>query len=267
MTKRTAKFHPLPKWFHLSKYELTNDITNEELVDQVLYAASNLDWGEDPVTTEDSLGRLEASLGRLMGRVNGTPFRMAKLALMNLEPGTAYVKEVSPSSSTKVASSITPHIFPLAWFDILNRRKPLNLLDIGVNLAEATDVEILAELERLLPLWRKELALPEPTKNEAGKVGPSVIKRIIDYKVIPILELMVWGKNNKFAYSAEQLSRVLFPEEAVTAKHMTDTRIPFALGFANRGYQDMLHLWLSQTGGDGKRNGERRVRDEYPDLT
>lgn len=257
MARRPAKLHPLPPSFQLSNYEMPNDMTNASLVDRVLYDVSSLRWDDARVSLLDNFGRL-------LGRIQGTPFGMAKISLMNINFGTNCNTADSPNPYTDVAHSISPHIYPSAWFDIQRRRRPPNLLDIELNLAEATDAELLAELKTLLPLWRLESKLPEPTKRETGTVGPSVIKRIIDYKVIPMIHLMTWAKANGFEYSAEQLSRVLFPDELVTAKHMTDTRIPFALVFANRDFQDMLHLWLCQTGGDGKRNGDRLMRDEYP---
>lgn len=139
----------------------------------------------------------------------------------------------------------------------------LNSLAVSVFLAEATDEEIIHDFKELLPIWRDRMGMPEPVKKGAGQVGPFTIKRIIEYAVIPMLDLMLWAKSEGFEYSAEQLSRVLFPEAFVSGKHLTDTRIPFALGFANHDYQDMVSLWLKQTGRDGKQNGERLVRDEW----
>ncbi len=77
-----------------------------------------------------------------------------------------------------------------------------------------------------------------------------------------MLDLMIWAKMGEFEYSAGQLSRALYPNEIVTAKHVSDTRQPFAMKFADEDYADMVKLWLRQTDrGTGKRNGERLVKD------
>ena len=126
----------------------------------------------------------------------------------------------------------------------------------------STDAEILSQLADLLPLWRTQLNEPEPDKTSAGVIGPSLIKRIIEYKSIPMLDLMIWANINSFSYSSEQLSRVLYPTEIITGKHINDTKMPFTMKFSNESYMDMVDLWLRQTDRDtGKRNSERLVKD------
>lgn len=135
-------------------------------------------------------------------------------------------------------------------------------VEAAIDLDGSTDAEILEELRELLPMWRKQLNLPEPAKNECGVVGPSTIKRMIEYRVIPMLDLMIWAKINGFEYSAEQLSRVLYPDVIVSAKHVNDTRKPFAMKFMDENYTDMINLWIKQIDRDtGKRNGCRIVKD------
>ncbi|WP_323908894.1 DUF6387 family protein [Aeromonas caviae] len=249
MTRRTTKLQPLPKKFNLSDYELSNHETNRSLIANLLFKISFL---RDDIATanisSDMSSPMTIQASNPLGFINSFP-----LTVTNPKNGVDHL--------------ITPHICPLELFDLQNKLSPPNLIKIGVNLGEATDDELVNEFRRLIPLWRQQSAQPEPTKNETGKVGPSTIRRIIEYKVLPMIDLMVWAQINGFKYSAEQLSRVLFPEELVTAKQMAETRIPFTLGFANSDYQDMLRLWLDQTGADGKQNGDRLVRDECLSLT
>lgn len=131
----------------------------------------------------------------------------------------------------------------------------------SIDMEGFTDAEILADIIELLPLWREQLGIPEPAKRESGSVGPSVIKRLIEYRIIPMLDLMTWAKLNGFTYGAEQLARALHPQEMITAKHINDTRQPFAMKFIDDHYVDMIYAWLRQTDRDtGKRNGDRLVR-------
>lgn len=150
-----------------------------------------------------------------------------------------------------------------SFFASVSELLDLDTLAISVFLRDSTDEEIIQDIKELLPRWRERLGAPEPTKREVGQVGSSTIKRIIEYRTIPMLDLMMWAKYKGFEYSAEQLARAIFPDDLVMGKHMTDTRIPFALAFADYDYQDMVNLWLRQKGRDGKLNRDRLARDEW----
>lgn len=257
MVRQRSNVHPLPPRFNLLDYELSTQETNGSLIANVFFKISPL---------------LSVMMKPSPDGQN-VIYAPNPLKFLNSFPqtgvGSSSNAEGTPSSSTRMDHLFTRHVYPMEWFALPGRCKPAELFEIGINLAAATDAEVLAEIKQLLPLWRQRATLPEPVKNETGVIGPSIIRRIVQYKVIPMVDLMVWAKIQGFQYSAEQLSRVLYPDTEgvmVTAKQMAETRIPFALGFIDLGYQDLLRLWLSETGPDGKRNGERLVRTECLDL-
>ncbi|MNF88787.1 hypothetical protein D3C84_712890 [compost metagenome] len=226
-----AKSYPLPPEFNPLDYERLLDTTNAELCMEVILKAN---------------------------RMQDEKLTPSKVTLLDLWESANRGKK---TINTKILHA-SHHVYPLEMLRQVTGKKHPNVVSVGVSLIDATDAEILAELKQLLPRWRERLSLPEPKKVETGAIGPSIITRIIEYRLVPMLDLALWADTEEVKYSAEQLSRILFPDQIITAKQMTDTRIPFALKFFESDYQDMVSLWLRQIGADGKSNRDRLVRDQ-----
>lgn len=259
MARRSAKQQPLPEWFNLSDYGFIPSMTNRDLIHEVILRVK----GVNGISRLYQAKYIKHKLPKA-GRLHDGSVPADLIEAINYANDLMLYRE-GRFAGAPILADITRGQAPNKVY------KPVKLnkgeIDCLIDLHSYTDKEILQSLSDILPVLRNRKGIPEPTKSEAGTVGPSAIRRIIDYKVIPMLDLMLWAKKEGFEYSAEQLSRVLFPNEIVTAKHMTDTRIPFAKSFANPDYQDMVNLWLRQEGRDGKLNGDRLVGDECHDLT
>lgn len=143
-------------------------------------------------------------------------------------------------------------------------------LDISLNLA-ATDKQILSELGEQLPVLRQRLSIPEPdirVNDRDSQAASSAMTRIIKYKVIPMLDLMLWRKHRVHKkYTAPQLIEILFPDgkdgKAVETDEIYKTLGRFVKKYlSNHKFQDQCILWLNDKGEDGKFNGQRSVRDE-----
>ena len=59
-----------------------------------------------------------------------------------------------------------------------------------IDLSSHTDDEIIASLKGHLPKWRKKMEVPEPEKRF---IKSSEVSKIKAYKIIPLLDLMIWG--------------------------------------------------------------------------
>lgn len=104
-----------------------------------------------------------------------------------------------------------------------------------IDIHSYTDHEILNDLKYLLQKWRRETNQQEP-KRITG-IGPSDFKTLIDYKVIPMFDLLIWGQVNNKKITDEMLSRVLFPDfihDECTSEMIRKTRKPFAMKYTNR---------------------------------
>lgn len=140
------------------------------------------------------------------------------------------------------------------------------LIYVAIDPTKATNVEMILEFSELLPIWREQVEAPEPDKTEGDKEGGSLIKRIVEYKAIAMLDLELWSKYAKLkdGYSHPQLLDVLYPNEIVSEKTMSTTRRPFQKRFGLHDQQDRMLAWLGLIGRDGRYNRDRLVRDEFP---
>lgn len=95
-------------------------------------------------------------------------------------------------------------------------REPVNLLSEGIDNAMITvdlnsrDDVLIETFSNLLPLWRKELNVPEPEKPVAGG-WESIRRKIIDYKIIPLIDLISWENSSGCKISLGVLAVSLFP--------------------------------------------------------
>lgn len=255
MARRPTKIHPLPQWFNLTDYGFIPCMTNRDLIHEVILRVK----GVNGISRLYQAKYIEHELPQV-GRLHDGSAPSDFIEAIHYANDLMLYRE-GRFAGAPILADISRGQAPNEVYEPIKLVK--GEIDCLINLHSYTDKEILQSLADMLPVLRERKGIPEPAKREIGAIGPSTIKRIIEYNVIPMLDLVLWAKHEGFEYSAEQLSRVLFPEAFVSGKHLTDTRIPFALGFANHDYQDMVSLWLKQTGRDGKQNGERLVRDEW----
>ncbi|WP_254797826.1 DUF6387 family protein [Enterobacter sp. JMULE2] len=111
-------------------------------------------------------------------------------------------------------------------------REPVNLLNDAIdNVAITIDLdnrdEILIDtFSKLLPLWRRELNIPEPSKPVTGG-WESIRKKIIEYKIIPMIDLLSWERTTKNRISLGVLAVALFPDGEKDSIMIAQTVKPF----------------------------------------
>ncbi|MDV0854913.1 DUF6387 family protein [Klebsiella quasipneumoniae] len=87
---------------------------------------------------------------------------------------------------------------------------PANKMLIEIDLEEASSDDLAEHLKVLIALWQKHLKTPKPPKRRF-RFGHKTFERILDYKVIPLMDLISWeqlyneGKNIPFNILADIL--------------------------------------------------------------
>lgn len=87
---------------------------------------------------------------------------------------------------------------------------PANKMLIEIDLEEASSDDLAEHLQVLIALWQKHLKTPKPPKRKF-RFGHKTFERILDYKVIPLMDLISWeqlyneGKNIPFTILADIL--------------------------------------------------------------
>ncbi|WP_397323611.1 DUF6387 family protein [Pantoea agglomerans] len=96
------------------------------------------------------------------------------------------------------------------------------------DLESSSDDEIIGSLRALLPMWRKEYGI-KGRKQEAFGMGK--ILKLADYRILPMMDLLMWAKLKDISLSNTILSRVLYPkltDEVRGDEQLKDTDRPIA---------------------------------------
>lgn len=303
---RTQRNHSLPEWFDLAKYNVFLDVKNEVIFDEMVARAllySNADntmgYLEDAIRVLESgdlfLGRaIRAGMARSMKLPDGyasEPFvsdpelkqyfhpelcsdipplsqgvaiyPITGFGVRGLYQALAHTGAIQPASAERPDQLMLDPGKMSASVTMTLRSK---FLYVAIDLSKATNVELIQEISELIPTHRVQVGIPEPDKSEGDKEGGALIKGIVKYRSIAMLDLMLWSKYEKLqdGYSNRQLSEILYPDEVVTEKTLSAKQKKFALQFCKHSQQDRMNMWLGLIGRDGRYNRDRLVRDEFP---
>ena len=97
-------------------------------------------------------------------------------------------------------------------------------ITITIDIETFTNSEIKQDLDRLLPIWRKQLDIQEP---EVSFQTRSDHTKILEYQIIPLLDLMIWTKLNNTSITKSVYAGILFPDFSRGDTEMRQTIIPF----------------------------------------
>ena len=78
-----------------------------------------------------------------------------------------------------------------------------------VDLASFSDAELVDHFQKSLVEWRELLGVPDPERKVST---PRVIGKLIEFKIIPLLDLFIWEIENDVKIKKSTLSILLFPD-------------------------------------------------------
>ena len=119
---------------------------------------------------------------------------------------------------------------------------------VEIDLANGTDEEIAESLKAALPQWRKVRDIEADT-SDSIRFGYGTIKKIINYRLIPMIDILVWSTLHKVRISEDRLSRLLYTddddEEQTRLNHqIRDTDRPLAIKAASIPFIRQFHLFI-----------------------
>ncbi|EGN9314124.1 hypothetical protein J4I25_000172 [Salmonella enterica] len=119
---------------------------------------------------------------------------------------------------------------------------------LSVNLDDATDEEILVSMRKLLPLWRKQLELPEHAHVAPKKIGVKTLQKLITNRVLPILDLIIWEKRFDKMVTNPMIGVLVFNDDPKNTQSIKETIKPFALEVMTEEYTRLLRLYMNRDG-------------------
>lgn len=103
-----------------------------------------------------------------------------------------------------------------------------NRLFISFDIKYSSDEEIINALKVMLPVWRGDYQIKE---SKVEKFGLAKIIKLIDYRILPMMDLLLWAKFKKISLTNTVLSRILYPrltDEIRGEEQLKETDRPLA---------------------------------------
>lgn len=108
------------------------------------------------------------------------------------------------------------------------RKDSDNRLFISFDIKNSSDEEIINALKVMLPVWRGDYQIKE---SKVEKFGLAKIIKLIDYRILPMMDLLLWAKFKKISLTNTVLSRILYPrltDEIRGEEQLKETDRPLA---------------------------------------
>ncbi len=121
---------------------------------------------------------------------------------------------------------------------------------IEIDLTAGTDEEIAESLKAVLPQWRKMRGI-EPEPSDSVRFGYGTIKKIINYRLLPILDILIWAKRNDIRVSDDRLSTLLHSDtdeedKTRSGSRIKDTDKPLAIKTVSKSFILQFHHFLNK---------------------
>lgn len=78
----------------------------------------------------------------------------------------------------------------------------------SIDLAGFNDIELVTQFQKSLVEWRELLNVPEPEKRVST---PTTLGKLKEFRIIPLLDLMIWESKNNARIKKSTLAFLLFP--------------------------------------------------------
>lgn len=105
---------------------------------------------------------------------------------------------------------------------------------IEIDLEEASSDDLAEHLKVLINQWQKHLKVPKLPEKDF-RFGHKTFQKILDYKIIPLMDLIAWEQLNNQKIKYPVLAGILHPDMryARGSEQIKDTDYPLAHGFLN----------------------------------
>ncbi|WP_033577398.1 DUF6387 family protein [Dickeya chrysanthemi] len=269
--KASDTMKAIKQWFKLSNYDVLQEITINDLSYEISRRVSlnRHDFGKEGYPCHERYLEEEAKilagqplLASSTEKISPTTKKKNPLIDAQLHVRHMTVNDISRYEARlrdlkllqRTSSSPDAPSSPVSKEEGTRRLTDIETFDAGhslylwLNIRLLTDDEVIEHLKRMLPQWRKKYDVGEPDIG-SFRFGLSTVKKVINLRVIPMLDLLLWAKRNGAKISYEQLSRLLYPNDSEVIRggaQIKDTDKPFADKVLTREFDRLFNLWLSK---------------------
>ncbi|HEI2841978.1 TPA: hypothetical protein SI670_004177 [Escherichia coli] len=246
MTKRMPVaeiVEALSKWFDVSRYDALKDLTLEQIYAELerrmfVYKARQQwetldDKHRNAVIHHDAMihsGRVllkDKWISESHMLSHSYAVRpMTRNSLFNYGRAMYRLENTPPEENVSVSSDYISEYLKQGGLN------PANKMLIEIDLEEASSDDLAEHLKVLISQWQKHLNVPKPPEKDF-RFGHKTFQKILDYKIIPLMDLIAWEQLNNQKIKYPVLAGILHPDMryARGSEQIKDTDYPLAQGF------------------------------------
>ena len=121
---------------------------------------------------------------------------------------------------------------------------------LEIDLAAGSDDEIAEALRISLPQWRKVKGV-KPAPLDAVRFGYGTIKKLMSYRIIPMLDLLAWSERKKVLLSDDRISRLIYRDEdddkvIRQGYHIRDADRPLAMKVVENDFLRQFYFFINK---------------------
>lgn len=121
---------------------------------------------------------------------------------------------------------------------------------LEIDLGSGTDDEITESIKAALPQWRKIKGV-DAGQSGAVRFGYGTIKKLMSYRIVAMLDILMWAKIHKIRISDDRLSRLLYTDEDDEAVirlnyHIKDADRPLAMKAATIDFIRQFNFFMNR---------------------
>ncbi|MCL1078799.1 hypothetical protein D5R81_12760 [Parashewanella spongiae] len=230
MKKISNDKHPhWPNWFSINNYDCLEELTGEQFINEL---ERRLLWLHLPILAGKKMiddkewAFIKEKRYVTLSQPSSTKTDYPAVTILNHVDIAVINEEINLLN--KDESLLEDYLYHLPILRNENR------VILAVDLATADNKTILGSMEHILDKMRQQLSIPEPTKSKATKASEQTFKKLLNYKVIPLLDLIIHcqqcfiSDSTKIStyYTQPILNKLLFKDQK-NDEFIKKTFIPF----------------------------------------
>lgn len=227
----------LQSWFNIENYQDVEKLSLREFYKEFQVRRNifeGMDFFEGDDTTFEMIldGKPLISQTMNMGELsNHNNSHIHQVNFGQIESLKRTLEYFAPDSFVKGTGELKKEIKSQSITSIMKdviRKDSDNRLFISFDIKNSSDEEIINALKVMIPVWRDDYQIKE---SKIEKFGLAKIIKLIDYRILPMMDLLLWAKFKKIALTNTVLSRILYPrltDEIRGEEQLKETDRPLA---------------------------------------
>lgn len=125
--------------------------------------------------------------------------------------------------------------------------KAESAFNLEINISLSTDDQIIESMRYLLNRWRKQTGIKPKSNQQSYGFGEVMVQKIVDFRVIPILDLLYHSKLNNYKLSDKDLEQLLYRwgmEECRDQVQIKETDRPLAKKALTNEFDNLFTMFL-----------------------